>query len=92
MCSVLYFNHDNVTLLFAIENPSALPMNARALDTEGDAQVDAGPAGVWLATVTAAGIAWDGQDLLQGTLSFKRPLLRLPTRVQASRGRGRLSV
>lgn len=47
-----------------------LPVDARALYTEGDAQVDAGPAGVWLTTVTAAGIAWDGQDLLQGALAF----------------------
>lgn len=48
-----------------------LPVNARTLYAEGDAQVDAGPAGVWLPTVTAAGVAWDGQDLLQGALAFQ---------------------
>lgn len=47
-----------------------LPVNSRALYTEGDAQIDAGPAGVWLATVAAAGISRDGQDLLQSALSF----------------------
>lgn len=63
-------------------------MDARALYTEGDAQVDAGPAGVWLTTVTAAGIAWDGQDLLQGALAFQRPLLWLSTGVEAACRRG----
>ncbi len=53
------------------KNHSIIPVNTRALYAEGDAQIDAGPAGVWLATVTAAGIAWDGQDLLQGTLPFQ---------------------
>lgn len=48
-----------------------LPVNARALYTEGDAKVDAGPAGVWLTTVTAASIARDSQDLLQGALAFQ---------------------
>lgn len=51
-------------------NHRTLPVNSRALYTECDAQVDAGPAGVRLATVAAAGIAWDGQDLLQGALSL----------------------
>lgn len=41
-------------------------MNSRALNAEGDAQVDAGPAWIRLATVTAAAVPWDGQDLLQG--------------------------
>lgn len=52
-----------------------LPVDTGALYTEGDTQIDAGPTGVWLATVAAAGVAWDGQDLLQGTLSFDWPLL-----------------
>lgn len=60
-------------------------MDARTLYAEGDAQVDAGPAGVWLTTVTAAGIALDGQDLLQGALAFQRSLLWLSTRVEAAR-------
>lgn len=63
--------------------PGTLPVDSRALYTQGDSQIDASPAGVWLATVAAAGIAWDGQDLLQGTLSLQRSLLRLPARVQA---------
>lgn len=45
-------------------------MDARTLYTKGDAQIDAGPAGIRLATVRAASIAGDGQDLLVGTLSF----------------------
>lgn len=72
-----------IPIIIITENHSALPVNTRALYTEGDAQINAGPAGVRLTTVTAASIARDGQDLLQGTLSFKRPLLWLPTRVQA---------
>lgn len=67
-------------------------MNARALDAEGDAQVDAGPAGVRLPTVAAAGVAREGQDLLQGALALQGPLLRLAAGVQAARGCGRLPV
>lgn len=63
-------------------------MNARALYAEGDAQVDAGPAGVRLPTVTAAGVAWEGQDLLQGALALQGLLLRLAAGVQAARGCG----
>lgn len=59
-----------------------VPVDARALYTEGDAQIDAGPAGIWLTAVAAAGVARDSQDLLQGALSFQWPLLRLPSRVQ----------
>lgn len=70
----------------------ASPVNARALNTEGDAQVDAGPAGVRLPTVTAAGVSWEGQDLLQGALALQGLLLRLATRVQAARGCGGLPV
>ncbi len=54
-----------------MKNHITLPVDTRALYTEGDAQIDAGPAGVWLATVAAAGVSWDDQDLLQGTLSFQ---------------------
>lgn len=61
---------------------SALPVNARTLYTEGDAKIDAGPAGVRLAAVTATGISRDGEDFLQGALSFQRSLLWLPTGVQ----------
>lgn len=43
-------------------------MYSRALDAEGDAQVDAGPARVRLATVAAAGIAPNDHDPLEGTL------------------------
>lgn len=68
------------------------PVNSRALYAEGDAQVDAGPAGVRLATVAAAVVPWDGQDFLQGALPLQRPLLGLAARVQASCGRGRLPV
>lgn len=69
-----------------------LPVNAGALYTQSDAQIDAGPARVWLTTVTAAGVAWDDQNLLQGTLSLQQPLLLLPTRVQTPRGCGRFPV
>lgn len=48
-----------------------LPVDAGALDAESDAQVDAGPTWVRLATVTAAGVARNGQDLLQGALAFQ---------------------
>lgn len=47
------------------------PMNPRTLDTQGDAQVDAGPPWVCQATVTAAGIARDTLDSLQCTFSFQ---------------------
>lgn len=69
-----------------------LPVNSRALYAEGDAQVDAGPAGIWLAAVAAAAVSWDGQDLLQGALPLQRPFLGLAARVQASCRRGRLPV
>lgn len=37
-----------------------VPVNARALDTERDAEVDAGPAWIRLSTVTAELISRDG--------------------------------
>lgn len=67
-------------------------MNSGALYAEGDAQVDAGPAGIWLSAVAAAAVSWDGQDLLQGALPLQRPFLGLTARVQASCRRGRLPV
>ena len=67
-------------------------MDAGALDAQRDAQVDAGPAGVRLAAVTAAGVAGDGQHLLQGALPLQGLLLGLAPRVQAPRGRGRPPV
>jgi len=70
----------------------AVPVDARALYAEGDAQVDAGPAGVRLPAVTAAGVARDGQDPLEGTLPLQGLLLGLAARVQAPRGRGRPPV
>lgn len=66
----------------AARHQNILPVNARALNTKGDAKIDAGPTGIRLTTVTAAAVARDGQDLLQGTLSFQRFLLGLPTGVQ----------
>lgn len=69
-----------------------LPVNSGALYAEGDAQVDAGPAGIWLAAVTAAAVSWDSEDLLQGALPLQRPLLGLTARVQASCRCGRLPV
>lgn len=69
-----------------------LPVDARALYAQGDAQIDAGPAGLWLPTVTAAGIAWDGQNFLQGALSFQWFLLWLSTRVQTPSWCGRLPI
>ena len=48
-----------------------VPVDTGALYAERDAQIDAGPAGVRLATVAAAGVSRDGQDLLQGALSFQ---------------------
>ena len=62
---------DRMNIYSDSERFLVVPVNARALYTEGDAQVDAGPAGVRLTTVTAAAIAWDGQDLLQGALAFE---------------------
>lgn len=47
------------------------PVNSRTLDTQGDAQVDAGPPWVCQATVTAAGIARDTLDSLQCTFPFQ---------------------
>ena len=67
-------------------------MDARALYAEGDAQVDTGPAGVRLPTVTAAGVARDGEDPLQGALPLQGLLLGLAARVQAPGGRGRPPV
>lgn len=70
----------------------ASPVDARALDAERDAQVDAGPARVRLSTVTAAEVPRDGQDFLESGFPFERALLRLPAGVQAAGRRGRLSV
>lgn len=47
------------------------PMNPRALDAQGNAQVDAGPPWVCQPTVTTAGVARDALHTLQGALSFQ---------------------
>lgn len=70
LCS-LYLAIGNLSSKTVKRHHIILPVNTRALYAESDAQIDTGPAGVWLATVTAAGVAWDGQDFLQGTLSFQ---------------------
>lgn len=41
-----------------------VPVHARALDTQRDAQVDAGPLGFGLATVTAGVVPADAHELL----------------------------
>ena len=46
------------------------PMNPRTLNTQGDAQVDAGPPWVCQTTVTTAGIPRYTLDSLQCTFSF----------------------
>lgn len=48
------------------------PVNPRTLNTQGDAQVDAGPPRVCQTTVTTAGIARDALDSLQRTFSFQQ--------------------
>lgn len=67
-------------------------MYARALYAERDAEVDAGPAGVWLAAVTAGRVPGDGHDLLQGTVPLQALLPWLAARVQTARRCGRLPV
>lgn len=44
-------------------------MNAGALDAEQDTQIDAGPAGVDLPTVTALLVSRQTQDTLQNALA-----------------------
>lgn len=78
--------------MFSVQYYSDVPVDTRALYAEGDAQVDAGPAGVRLPTVTAAGVARDGQDPLEGALPLKGLLLGLAARVQAPCGRRRPPV
>lgn len=56
-------------------------MYAGALDAESDAQVDAGPFGVWLPAVAAGAVPWDGHDPLQGALSLQTLLPGLGRRV-----------
>lgn len=89
---VAHSNNQRPVIRICLWKYSIVPVDARALYTQGDAQVDAGPAGLRLPTVAAANIAWDGQDFLQGTLSFQWSLLWLPSRVQAPCWCGRLPV
>lgn len=60
-------------------------MDARALDAQQDAQVDAGPAGIWLTTVTALVVPRDALDPLQDGLPFHVALPRVGSRINAAR-------
>ncbi len=51
-------------LILARTNSSLSPVNARALDAEQNAEVDAGPARVGLATVAAELVSWQRLDPL----------------------------
>lgn len=68
------------------------PVDARTLNAQGDAQVDASPAGVCQATVTAQIVASNALDPLERTLPFQQPLLGVSARLWTSHGRGRIPL
>lgn len=61
-------------------------MDARALDTQQDAQVDGGPAGVGLAAVTALLVPRQTLDPLQDGFTSGAALSRLAGRINTARG------
>lgn len=72
--------------------PVSLPVDARALDAEQHAQVDAGPAGVRLAAVAALPVASHALHALQGALALGPTLPKVRGRVDAACGWGRCAV
>lgn len=67
-------------------------MDAGAFDTQQDAQVDGGPAGVGLAAVAALLVPRQTLDALQDGFHSDAALPRLAGRIDAAGGRRRRSV
>ena len=72
--------------------PVVPPVDARALDAEQHAQVDAGPARVRLPTVAALAVPSHVLHALQHTLALDAAFPRVRGRVDAACGRGRRAV
>lgn len=63
-----------------------LPVDARALDAEQDAKVDAGPAGIGMTAVAAVFVPRQGLDSLQDALPSHAALPRFTGWVDATGG------
>lgn len=72
--------------------PICPPVNARALDAQCDAKVDAGPARVRQATITAHHVASNGLDPLEGAFPLQRLLFGLLAGLGAPCGGGALPL